>query len=372
VILSLIMGYLTCIMLAFFVVRRKVSIGSIAMGALIGVVMLAVTVAWKQAAPTTGQMTLRRRVLQVVPDVRGYVSKVYVNSDQKVSKGDPLFEVLPDRFQNSVDEAKATLTSAIATVSQLEAGVTAAEAALKEEKAKTGAAQAEFETAQNLLKANPDAIAGLTVEEKRQALLANQASDKVAEATLKQAQFAVESAKRSVAVAQSSLKTANFNLMRCTYVAPFDGQVVNWQVREGIQVARYRGTAVGTLQSFDDNAVLAVYPQNLLTHVQSGDKVEIAFKSRPGQVVEGKVREVVPYTGEGQMTQTAILPAMSKIGSQGFLAVLIDLDDEQLAKELPLGAAGSTAIYTDFGKSLHIMTRISIRIKAWVYQLLPV
>ena len=43
-------------------------------------------------------------------------------------------------------------------------------------------------------------------------------------------------------------------------MAPFDGQVINWQVREGIQVARYRGTAVGTVQSFDDNPVLAVYP----------------------------------------------------------------------------------------------------------------
>ena len=126
------------------------------------------------------------------------------------------------------------------------------------------------------------------------------------------------------------------------------------------------------MQSFDDNAVLAVYPQNLLTNVKPGNEVEIAFKRRPGQVVTGKVREVVPYTGEGQMTQTAVLPSAASIGSEGFLAVLIDLDDEQLAKELPLGAAGSTAIYTDFGKSLHIMTKISIRIKAWMYQLLPV
>ena len=55
-ILSLIAGYLTCIMLAFLVMKRKVSPGLIAIGALIGVVMLIVTVAWKQAAPTTGQM----------------------------------------------------------------------------------------------------------------------------------------------------------------------------------------------------------------------------------------------------------------------------------------------------------------------------
>jgi multidrug resistance efflux pump len=365
-------GYLVCVMVAFKVIKIKVSPTSVAVAAYIGVVMLGgIVIVWKQAAPMTGQMILMRRVLQVVPDVREFVSKVHVKPDQKVSKGDPLFDILPDRFQNAVDQSKANLTAAITTVSQLEAGVTVAEAALKQEKAETGAAKAEYQTAQNLQKANPDAIAGLTVEEKRQALLADEADDKVGEATVKQAQFSLSAAQKSVAASQAALKTAQFNLMRCTFVSPVDGQVVNWQIREGTPVARWRFTGSGTVQSFEDNAVLAIFPQNLLTNVKPDDEVEIAFKRRPRQIVTGKVKEIVEYTGEGQFTQTALLPSAANVGSQGFLAVLIYLDDEELAKELPLGAAGTTAIYTDFAEPFHIITKITVRIKAWMYQLLP-
>jgi multidrug resistance efflux pump len=210
------------------------------------------------------------------------------------------------------------------------------------------------------------------VEDKRQALLADEADDKVGEATLKQTQFALAASKQSVDVAKAALDTAQFDLMRCTFVSPVDGQVVNWQIREGTPVARWRFTGVGTVQSFADNAILAIYPQNLLTNVKPDDAVEIAFKRRPGQVVTGKVKEVIEYTGEGQFMQTTLLPSAASVGSQGFLAVMIYLDDEELAKELPLGAAGTTAIYTDFGKPFHVITKITVRIKAWVYQLVPV
>jgi hypothetical protein len=47
------------------------------------------------------------------------------------------------------------------------------------------------------------------------------------------------------------------------------------------------------------------------------------------------------------------------------LVVRIFLDDEELAKKLPLGAAGTTAIYTKFANAFHIITKITVRIKAW-------
>ena len=47
---------------------------------------------------------------------------------------------------------------------------------------------------------------------------------------------------------------------------------------------------------------------------------------------------------------SAIVPSAANFGSQGFLAVRIYIDDEQLARELPLGAAGATAIYTEVGE----------------------
>jgi multidrug resistance efflux pump len=366
-------GYLACVVVAFKVIKIKVTPVTVAIAAFLGVVMLGgVTIGWKQAAPMTEQMILWRRVLQVVPDVREFVSKVHVKPDQKVKKGDPLFEILPDRFQDAVDEANAQLTAATATVSQLEAGVKVAEAAVKQSEADTAAAKAELDTALSIAKSEAAAIAKLKVEETQAAYRAAMADDKLKEASLKQAQFSLVAAKQSVDVTKASLNTANFNLTRCTFVSPVDGQVVNWQIREGTPVARWRFTGAGTVQDFADNSVLAVFPQNLLTNVKPGNAVEIAFKSRPGQIATGKVDEVVEYTGEGQFTPNAMLPSAADIGSQGFLVVRIYLDDEALAKELPLGAAGTTTIYTDFGEPFHLISKITVRIKAWTYKLLPV
>jgi multidrug resistance efflux pump len=366
-IMVLTIGYLACVLLAFKVIKIKVSAVSVAVAAFIGVVMLGgVVTVWKLAAPMTKQVVVRRFVVQINPDVREFVSQVHVQSDDPVKKGQPLFDVSPDRYQNAVDQSKAQLTAAISTVSQFEKAVDVAAAALKQSKASTAAAKAEWQTAQNLAKENPDAIAGLTIEEKRQGYIAAEADAKLAEATLKQSQFAVESAKHSVDVAQAGLKTANFNRERCTYRSPVDGRVVNFQIQEGTAVARWKFTSTGTIMDLSDTAVIAIFPQNLLTNVKAGDKVEIAFKRRPGEIATGKVEAVINYTGEGQLMPSSKLPNVSTIGSKGKLAVRIRLDDEELAKQIPMGAGGNVAIYTDFGKPFDIISKITVRISAWM------
>ena len=38
---------------------------------------------------------------------------------------------------------------------------------------------------------------------------------------------------------------------------------------------------------------------------------------------------------------------------------------------LPLGAGGTVAIYTDHGKPVHIISKVAIRIKKWLLYVLP-
>jgi hypothetical protein len=51
------------------------------------------------------------------------------------------------------------------------------------------------------------------------------------------------------------------------------------------------------------------------------------------------------------------------IESKGMLDVKISIDDAELAHELPMGAAGTVAICTDFGKTFGITSEVAIRIK---------
>lgn len=361
------LGYIICVIIAFKVIKIKVSPASIAVATLIGVLMLGgIVIVWKLAAPITNQMVLRRYVLQISPDVQEFVSEVHVKPNQAVKKGDPLFEIGRERFQNAVDQSTAQLSAAKSTVSQLEAALQATEAADRESKAKTAAAKAAMETAQKLKDQDSGAISKLKYQEAQQGYAAALADDKVSEATLEQQQFALAAAQHAVDIAGASLTTASFNLERCTYRSPVDGVVMNWQITEGTPVARYRFVSAGTIEDLSDTAIIAIFPQNLLLNMKVGDEVEVAFERRPGEIFAGKIDLMPNFTGEGQMMPSSKLPDAASIGSKGRLAVRIRLDDAEAAGDLPMGAAGSVAVYTDFGKPFHVISMITIRINAWM------
>jgi multidrug resistance efflux pump len=141
---------------------------------------------------------------------------------------------------------------------------------------------------------------------------------------------------------------------------------MNWQAVEGTMTTTVLSSAQGTFMDMSETVVGAVFPMNVLKNVEPGNPVEIAFKSLPGQVVAGKVDAVLQYTGEGQLTPEPQLPVMASLGSKGFLLARIVLDDASLAKELPLGAAGTVTIYTNVGQPFHLISKITIRIKGWM------
>jgi multidrug resistance efflux pump len=365
--IALTVGYVAIVFLAFKVIKIKFGRVSIPAAALIGLFLMTLTtVSWKMSAPMSDQILLSRDILIISPDVQEKVSKVHVKSNDMVKKGDPLFEVRPDRFQDALDQATAALDAAKSTVSQLDADVVATQAAVKQQVDETAIAKAQLDTAEAVHKSNPAAISKLKLEEVRQTYRADQAGDKVQEAVLKQATFSLAAAKNSVDVAQAAYDLAKFNLERCTYTSTVDGQVINFQITEGTPAARLRLSSIGTVQDLSNTVVVAILPQNLLKNVKAGNVAEIAFKSRPGQIATGKVDVVVNYTGEGQFVPSLLLPIAANVGSEGYLAVRITLDDEDLARQLPLGAAGAVAIYTDSGKLLHVMSKISLRMKSWL------
>jgi multidrug resistance efflux pump len=364
--------YVVCVLVAFKVVKIKVNATSVAVATLIGVVLLGgIVTVWNLGAPISDQMTLKRPVVRIVPNEREFVSKVHVRSNDLVTKGQPLFEISRDRFQYAVDESSASLAAAEAKVSQLEASVTAAEASVRKAEADTQIAKVQIDTAKKLKRSYAGAVAKIKIEEAEASFRAAQANTEAAKASLQQAQSSLSAARFAVEVAQAALNTARYNLAQTTYRSPVDGRVINFQIREGIPVARWQFASTGTIMDLSNTVVLAIYPQNLLKRVAPGDSVEIAFRRHPGTIATGKVESVVNYTGEGQFQASANVPVVATVGSKGFLAVRISIDDEELAKALPLGAAGSVAIYTGFGGAFHVISKIVVRMKGWLY-FLPV
>ncbi|MCC9608987.1 efflux RND transporter periplasmic adaptor subunit [Blastopirellula sp. JC732] len=358
-----------------FYVKMKVAPKptNLAVCAVIGVVAIgAIVILWRFSAPMSSQVVVNRHAIQIVPQVQGPITKIVAQPNVPLKKGeDVLFEIQKDTYEFALEQCQAALAASEKLVEQQQAAIKVADATLQQAQAEMGVAKADLTAKEASNEKTPGAVSQLELAELRQQLAGEEAAVRKASFSKEEATFALDVATAQVDGAKAKLATAEFNLSQCTVYAPADGFVTNWQVREGSMVVPLPLAPMGTFIDTSDLDVVGVYSQNVVKNVKPGDKVEIAFKNHPGQIFQGTVDAVIAASGEGQFVTSGQLVDVSDIRSSGKFAVKIKLDDETMVHELPMGTAGVTAIYTDTGKPFHVISKVTIRIKTWMYYLLP-
>src|ERR1700743_3761223 len=93
------------------------------------VVLIAVPVGWQlwsyyMLEPWTRDGRVRADVVTVAADVSGLVSDVFVRDNERVTKGQKLFQIDQRRFQYALDQAKADVASRQATLDQTKRDLT--------------------------------------------------------------------------------------------------------------------------------------------------------------------------------------------------------------------------------------------------------
>ncbi len=332
----------------------------------------AIVIFWKFSAPMSSHLVAARYTVPIVPQVKGPVVKIHAEPNVPLKQGvDKLVEIQPDLYQLAVNQAMADLDAARKNVVQAEKGLNVADATIRQAEASLAAVAAELKTTKDVMEKNPAAVARLTVEQVTEKYNAAQASVEQAKSAAEQAKAAVDSAKAVVPRAQAQLSTAEFNLGQCVVYAPADGFVTNWQVREGAMSVPMPFSPLGSFIDTSRINLVANFGQNVLTHVKPGQPIEFCLKSQPGRVFSGKVDSIIRATGEGQFAMSGTLGSASDLASEGMFVVKFTLDDEEAARDLPLGTAGGVAIYTDKGEPFQVISKVAIRIQAWSYYLLP-
>ena len=302
-----------------------------------------IVVTWMQYAPISSDLLTSQYVVQLVPYVQGQVKTVYAQANQPMKKGDLLLEIDPTQYQY--------------TVNQFEAQLKASKAALVMAVAADDLAKTQEQIALNIQRENVAAISKLKVIEARQ--------------QREEADAAAQQAAATVGQVEAQLGNAQFNLAQCKMLAPTDGYVVNWQVQPGTMLVPSPTAPAGTFVSTEDIYVLAVFPQNYLTNVEPGDDAELVLDPYPGRLFTAKVDSVIPASGGGQLTNSGTIPNAAKVSSSGVYAVKIRFTDEAVARKLSLGSGGDAAIYTKLGRPVHIISKITIRMKKWLLYVIP-
>jgi membrane fusion protein (multidrug efflux system) len=269
----------------------------------------------------TDDAQVEGHVSPVLPRVAGYVSKVLVVDNQRVTAGDLLLEIDAKELDLKVASAKAALDNAQADRSTAEAGHTAAKAAAATAAANVQTAEVrQHKAASDLLRdtrlfktgAVTDSQLADTQAAADTAAAQLEAARREAETALSQAKVAaakVVAAQTTEAEKASDLDYAKLQRSYCTVVAPISGIVSRKAVEPGQYVQA--GQTLLSVVSEAEVWVVANFKETQLTLMKPGQDAEFEADTYPGVIFHGTVQSIAGATG----ARFALLPPDNATGN---------------------------------------------------------
>jgi multidrug resistance efflux pump len=345
------------------------TLATAALGGIFGLSLLFITMAYNHPFSTNARIYFT--VTPILPGVRGRVIEVPVEdrTNQHLEAGEVLFKIDPKPYEYTVAEKKAGLADAEASVAQLKASVDQTSATVEKAKAQLQLAQENYDRQSTLFQKNVVAQATLdTAQRNLDAARQTVAEAAAAEDRAKQAYGAtVEGEHTAVVRLRNELADAQFDLDQTTVRAPTGGFVTELALRPGVYVvpAPFRPAMIFVNDSQKDRVLAAAFQQNALQRVHAGDEAEVLFKGVPGRVFKAKVHLLIDAVAGGQLQSTGTLVNVGgPLAGDRALAIL-DIVDDISGYQIPLGAAGEAAIYTEHVHELSLLRKILLRMRSW-------
>lgn len=338
---------------------------------LVGLIVTAVTyyVIASRATPMSVESYLQALVVEVAPQVAGQVVRVVVKENDRVRKGQLLFEIDPRPFERRIAQLEARLAWAIAEVAQLETDLSIARADDERVSAERDYSRVVRQQEESIFK-NASTTERKFLDAMRQ--------DKANRALLEQSRGKIKKVEQALAAraagehaliasVRAELELARLELLYCSVHASVDGIVTNLQLRVGAYA--HKGQGMISLIDASQWLVIANYRETCFERMRIGQPALVSLRSRPGRLAPASVVSIGEGVSEGQGTPTGQLPTVkSPTGwlppAQRFQVrlALLDLDDH-LAR---VGATGVTTVYTEPNHWINPITRGYHQCLAWL------
>ncbi len=296
----------------------------------------------------------------ITPQVTGQVIKVAVIPNQIVNEGDLLFEIDPQPFQITLDQANAELEQVSEKLKGLVLTYHQQQASVAQATADVTFAQQEFDRISTLLRDNVSTRAAFEQAEKdlRVAQEAKLAAESNAAATLAQLGGTIDKPLEKHATylaAKAKVELADRNLRLTRVLAPFAGtvtQVENVQSGTFLSTGESAFSLIG-LQSWVD----ANIKETDLTHIKVGDPATVVLDSYPDVTLQAQVQSISPASG----SVFALLPAQNASGNwvkvvqrMPVRLIFINPDPNVVMRD---GASATVSINTNYHRSLETLWR---------------
>ena len=253
----------------------------------------------------------------VIPTVKGKVISVNITPNTPIKAGELLFSIDPVPYQNKVDSLNAQLISA----------------------------NLDYDRAILLMKKN--------IGKQRDVDITNAKVDELS----------------------AKLHDAEYDLNHTKVRAHSDGYVTQLFVFPGLFVVPMPLRPAMVFVQKNSFFYLGWYRQNSAMRLKEGFEAEMAFDALPGKVFTGEVVSVLPVLAEGEMQAHGTLLSLGQMGRMpGRIPVIIKITDPrftELADDLPGGAYGQSAVYSDQFSHVAIMRKIILRMSSWMSYFFP-
>ncbi len=255
--------------------------------------------------PWTRDGQVRTQVIQVTPRVSGMITAIHVRDNQRVKKGDLLFEIDPSQYRVKVAQAEARLRRAV-------------------ENAK-----------------------GRKIEYERLRQIAEKDAGAVSQKDLIRNEVAYIKALADIDTAKESLNAAKLNLGFTRVCAEVDGWVSNINFQIGSQAVANR--PLMALVDKDSFWVFGFFREDMLSGVREGDRAVVTLMAYPDTPLTGHVESVAwgiaPSDGNpGENLLPRVKPVFQWIRLAQRIPVRIALDPLPETIKLRVGMTASVMV----------------------------
>ena len=272
---------------------------ALGIGLLLAAILAGVFYYQRYVAPfeSTDNATIEGHIIPVAPQVSGRVSRLYIEDNQEVKKGDVLLQIDPADYEARLAQAKAQLAAAHSHMEQAKAQLAAGEAGVEQAQAGLVAAEAEASRTQAELK-RYQSVESRAVSRSQVDVAETQARSAVAQVEVARAKVAgaeaqvglaragIQTAAADIAQCEAATRLAELNLSYTRVTAPDDGRVTKRSVEEGAFVQP--GQALLAIVSHR-LWIIANFKETQLEHMRVGQPVQIRIDAYPGLKLTGKV-----------------------------------------------------------------------------------
>jgi membrane fusion protein (multidrug efflux system) len=257
----------------------------------------------------------------ISPKVSGYISEVPVDDNQSVHTGEILARIDPRDYQTALDQARANVTGAQASIDTLSRQIAQQKLAVEQARQLVASDQAalvysqqDFQRYTELAKTGNGTVqraqlAQADIREKQAALQHDATGVGVAKKQIGIFEAQLAQANATLAQQQAMEHQAELNLSYTTISAPVDGTVGVRTLRVGQYVQA--GTQLMAVVPLQAAYVVANYKETQLTDVRPGQPVTIDIDTFPGITVHGRVDSLAPASGQ----EFALLPPDNATGN---------------------------------------------------------